>query len=134
MDPEEKLKRSKDVFKDFGAVAVYVYGSVAEGREDEHSDLDIAVLFEEEINLEKLVKLRQKIQERFEREIDLNRLNTDDIVFKKEVIEKGNLVFDFDREKRIEFEIEAMRRYTDMKPYIERYNRMRSSRVEGLKV
>lgn len=40
---EKRIKEAAEVFKSFGAKEVYVFGSAAEGRIDEYSDIDMAV-------------------------------------------------------------------------------------------
>jgi predicted nucleotidyltransferase len=129
----EKLKNQSNIFKDHDVLAAYLYGSYAENREDEQSDLDIGVLFQNFDNLKQVTELQRDLESDFNVELDLRPLNTDDIVFKKEVLSNGKLVFESDKERRIDFEESVMRRYLDMKPYIERYYSMRSERLEDLK-
>lgn len=40
---EEKIKQAAQILKDFGALEVYLFGSRAEGKDSEFSDIDFAV-------------------------------------------------------------------------------------------
>ncbi|PSG98901.1 MAG: hypothetical protein BRC29_02110 [Nanohaloarchaea archaeon SW_7_43_1] len=133
MKVKQKIKNRKDLFQGRDIVAVYLYGSFAKGESDEKSDLDIGVLFEDYEGLEQVVDLEEALEPCFDKEIDLRPLNVDDIVFKKEVVKTGELVFELKRDKRCKFEESVMRKYLDMKPYIQRYYNSRSERLEGLK-
>ena len=42
-DLMEKIKRAAEILKSFGATEVYLFGSVATGNYNEHSDIDMAV-------------------------------------------------------------------------------------------
>ena len=40
---EKQIKEAAETFKSYGAKEVYIFGSAAEGRIDEYSDIDMAV-------------------------------------------------------------------------------------------
>ena len=40
---EDLIHKAADVLKSFGATDVYLFGSVAKGTDNEHSDIDLAV-------------------------------------------------------------------------------------------
>lgn len=96
-------------------VAVYLYGSFAHDTPHKGSDLDIAVLFDGQVNLyERLGSLYSNFPElniKAEpevRNIDLNQSP----VFLSEVI-AGNLIISLDEAKRIKFEVGAMNSLRD---------------------
>jgi len=114
---KEFFKNRKDV------VFAYLFGSIAYNNYNSKSDIDVAVyldsdkdLFDERINL--IVELEKK----FKKDVDVIILNTTKSVFLKYVIfREGELVSEKDTEKRVDFELKAMRDYFDYAPYIKMY-------------
>jgi len=113
-----------------GAVAVYLFGSVARGEAGSKSDVDLGVLyaapppsrleapqFTLEAELERL--LRSPVQV-----VVLNRAPADLV---HRVLRDGRLVLDCDRAQRIRFEVRARNEYFDLAPVRTRYRRFPAS-------
>lgn len=107
-------------------VAVYLFGSVGRGHARDSSDVDVGVLFRESpphtlggLHLE----LRDRLQERLERPVDLVILNHAPADLVHRVLRDGILVAETDRAARIAFEVRLRNEYFDLAPVRERYRR-----------
>ncbi len=102
----------------------YLFGSVAQGRSNRLSDIDIALLVDKEFNeldakkpygykasvIADLMGLLQV------NKIDLVLLHEAPPLLANEVISEGSLLFCRDEDVRIAFEVSAKHRYIDTKP------------------
>jgi predicted nucleotidyltransferase len=109
-----------------GAVAVYLFGSVARGEARADSDVDVGVLFEQDppatldapqfaIEAELARQLGRDVQV-----VSLNRASSDLV---HRVLRDGRLVLDRDRAARIRFEVRKRNEYFDMAPIRRLYRR-----------
>ena len=137
MEKEKIIEKVKDaargVSEDHGnIIAVYLYGSFVEGNEDERSDIDIAILFDD-YKLQELLEVGRKIQERagVSREVDVRALNSSDSQFAFRVVKDAVLLYEKDREKRADMEQSMERKYHDMKPYVREYRDEMKRRVKN---
>jgi predicted nucleotidyltransferase len=109
-----------------GALAVYLYGSVARGQARPDSDVDIGVLFAAdppatleapqfaiEAALERLLGSPVQV-------VGLNRAPADLV---HRILRDGRLVLDRDRAARIRFEVRSRNEYFDMAPIRRLYRR-----------
>lgn len=110
------VKKIQDYFasqKD--VVAVYLYGSFASGNPHKRSDLDIAVLFDGEVNLyDRLGSLYSgfpKLSIKAEPEVRHTDLNQSPI-YLLEVI-SGRLLYSSNESKRVQFEVNVMNNLRD---------------------
>lgn len=114
-------------------VAVYLYGSYANGTAREPSDIDVAVL------------LTPSVPDALEAELRLNTalcalpglekaevaaLNRVSLKLTGEVLQTGVRVYCADDEARATFEFDAMRQWWDWRPWHEAYNREYFARVK----
>ena len=109
-----------------GAIAVYLFGSVARGEARPDSDVDVGILFEVvppatldapqfaiEAELERLLHRRVQV-------VALNRASSDLV---HRVLRDGRIVLDCDRAARIRFEVRSRNEYFDMAPIRRLYRR-----------
>jgi hypothetical protein len=109
-----------------GAVAVYLFGSVARGDAGPDSDVDVGILFATEppatlgapqfaieAALERLLGRTVQV-------VALNRASADLV---HRVLRDGRLVLDRDRAARIRFEVRSRNEYFDMAPIRRLYRR-----------
>jgi predicted nucleotidyltransferase len=109
-----------------GAVAVYLFGSVARGDAGPESDVDVGMLFAAEppatldapqfaieAELERLLGRPVQV-------VALNRASADLV---HRVLRDGRLVLDRDRSARIRFEVQSRNQYFDMAPIRRLYRR-----------
>ena len=109
-----------------GIAAAYLFGSVARDRARDTSDVDVAVLFEQDPpgTLEGLHgELAHALEELFGRPVDLVILNHAPADLAHRVLRDGILVSERDRSARIRFEVHARRAYFDLEPILRRYRR-----------
>lgn len=92
-------------------VAVYIYGSVAAGRERLDSDIDIAVLPAIDLSSEARHKIRLKLESELSQDVDLVDLRTADTVLAAQVISRGRVILDQDPHQRQVFEMYAYSDY-----------------------
>jgi predicted nucleotidyltransferase len=109
-----------------GTAAVYLYGSVARGDSRPGSDLDVAVLFEQDPprTLEGLhTAIADDLQAALGHQVDLVILNhaSPDLVHR--VLRDGILVCERNRSARVRFEVRLRNEYFDMEPIRSLYRR-----------
>ena len=123
---KQEIKKTLSAFfqnRDEVLVA-YLFGSVAEDKQNKLSDLDIAVLVE----TDKLDKLDEQpfgyqvsamtdlISLLKTNDVDLVILNYATPLLSHEVIKYGEVIFCRDEEMRIQFEVRTLQQYIDTKP------------------
>jgi uncharacterized protein len=118
--PFEKLS---NIFKDYPYIAsAYLFGSHVSGKENQESDVDIAILIkgnaprgrellhEEDYLAYKVAKVLGA------KEVDLIDLNSKGMIFQHNVLRTGNLIYDSDPAFRIKFETSVIIRFCDFEP------------------
>lgn len=100
-----------------GLGLAYVFGSVARGQASAGSDLDVAVVGDGPIPLQRLGELVELLQ----RVTGVHRVDLVDLacaspVVQAEVVREGRVALERSREERFDFEMNAMRRYEDTRP------------------
>ena len=109
-----------------GAVAVYLFGSVARGEARADSDVDVGVLFEQEppatLDAPQFA-VEAELERRFGRAVQVVALNraSSDLVHR--ALRDGRLVLDRDPAARTRFEVRSRNEYFDMAPIRRLYRR-----------
>lgn len=109
-----------------GLVCAYLFGSQARGDAAPRSDVDVAVLFEQDPprTLEGLhLDLADDLSAAVGRPIDLVVLNRAPVDLVHRVLRDGVLLLDLDPSARIRFEVRARNEYFDLLPHLQRYRR-----------
>ena len=108
-------------------VVAYLFGSVARGRADRLSDVDVAVLLDEYLEGERAVEARLRftgdLANCSEREIQVVLLNRAPPLLAYQVVENGILLYERSRTERIAFEVQTRRVYFDWKPWSDFHTR-----------
>jgi predicted nucleotidyltransferase len=97
-------------------VAAYLLGSAAAERLRPDSDVDIAVLprFPDGISLAERLSLAAELGRLVGREVDLGVLTTRNLVYAKEAVSRGRLIFDRDHAATARFEMYALSMYASL--------------------
>jgi uncharacterized protein len=96
--------------------AAYLLGSAATGRLRPDSDVDIAVLpvRRDALLLGERLSLTAELGRMVGREVDLGVLTTRDLVYAKEAVARGRLIFDRDHGATATFEMYALSMYASL--------------------
>lgn len=109
----------------------YVFGSLATGTARKGSDVDVAVYLAPEYQkrfFDIRLDLTEQLTRALSREVDIVVLNTAAPFLKYAILKEGKLVFERDREARINFELKALNEYFDYRPILKQYrDRLRTS-------
>lgn len=101
-------------------LCVYLFGSVARGREYKHSDVDIAVLLDEGVNKEKYFERKMSFIDGISRCLDKNAdiiiLNEADDFLKFQVLKNGIRMYERKDRREHNFETKALLEYFDFLP------------------
>jgi len=113
---------------------VYLFGSVAKGKERGSSDVDIAVLFSEGMPLlerfERKLEIAGELEEMLGTEADVIDLEEADIYFVRQVMLNKKLLIDKNVHRRVKFEVNSRRIFFDMKPFYDMYHEQALKRLE----
>jgi predicted nucleotidyltransferase len=104
--------------------AVYLFGSIARGSETSDSDIDLGLVLVEREPADDCHRLLGELAAQLEivtapRRIDLVILGVQGPVFCHEVLLEGALIYEGDRERRIDFESDTIVRALDFRPTME---------------
>ncbi len=124
---EEIQKKLKPFFKKEKEILfAYLFGSAVGKGFTSESDIDIGVYLggkKVRDTFKRRLKLMGEFEKILKRESEVVILNDiKSVFFKFVIIKEGKLLFERDRQKRIEFELETMRDYFDFLPFIEKYD------------
>lgn len=97
--------------EEFSPIVIYLFGSAARSQLREDSDIDIAFLTENDIDSYVCFMKAQELADIFKREVDLINLNTSSTVFKAQVVGTGKNIYCSDDNKRMYFEMRALKEY-----------------------
>jgi predicted nucleotidyltransferase len=100
-------------------MVAYLFGSRATGRARAESDVDVAVLLNEEdgfARFERRLQMMVEVSDVCGREADVIVLNDAPPLLQHQVLKHGRLLYERDRRARIEFEIRAGKIYADLEP------------------
>ncbi|MHA1881874.1 MAG: type VII toxin-antitoxin system MntA family adenylyltransferase antitoxin [Candidatus Thorarchaeota archaeon] len=113
--------------------AAYIFGSVARDTETAMSNLDIAVLLDdnsEELSLTLTKELNIRISELLDfLDVDLIVLNHADVAIKYNIVQHGVLFYDRDPYYRLQFERWTWDEYAGMQRIWKEYDRLMLQRI-----
>jgi predicted nucleotidyltransferase len=111
----------------------YLFGSIVKGNVNELSDIDIAVMLDENLSKKDMLNMELDLISELTRvlksdKIDLVVLNDSPLLLKYNIIKNGHFLTS-DESKRIAFETNIMSRYLDEQYYIKRHTEMMLKRI-----
>ncbi len=111
----------------YGIRLIYIFGSYAKGNNNEKSDVDIAVLLNNDYNpMDKLELIGELTSVLRREDIDLVILNSANPVLRHQVIKYGKLIYMENEDVKVDFEVKVLKEYMDMEPF-------RKVQMDGIK-
>lgn len=101
----------KKIIEELNPQLIYLFGSYAKNKENDESDIDIAVFCKEKIDPVKLFNLQLSLGQLVNRDVDLIDMADIDIPFKIEIISAHYPLFELSSELRYEFEMNTISQY-----------------------
>ena len=107
-------------------LAVYVFGSFITKRFNENSDIDLALIYNEDTDKFEKFNLKLKfiayIKELIGRNVDIVDFTSANLKFKHQIL-NGKLIYCIDQKRRVSLEKEAISNYIDMKRFYDIYEK-----------
>jgi uncharacterized protein len=89
-------------------LGIWLFGSVAAGHETRESDVDLAVLSEQELDRVKLWQCAQDIASALNTEVEIVDLHSASTVLRAQIIQSGKRIYTADKYRCDLFETEAL--------------------------
>ena len=103
--------------------AVWLFGSMATGKAGKHSDIDIAVLFAENLSKFECFDLRLLLADELEwavgKKVDMIDIAAAPLYLQHQIRKSGKLLVEKDKRRRVLFDVQSRREYLDLKPLLE---------------
>ena len=122
MNPQSDINRIVDYFERKDEIsALYIFGSAANGRETAESDIDLAVLINDQKKGRRTYELMKRSYYAASpklsiRPVQIVILNMAPPFLKYRIIKTGKVLFDKNRRLRVRFTANAIMEYFDYKP------------------
>lgn len=125
---QKEIKQLQETFKQQRVIFAYFFGSWVKGKTGLLSDIDIAVYLDEKISPAEFFDLKLKLLGNF---MDIFKTNNIDVVVLNDappllshrILKEGILIFSNNEKKRLEYEVKAVLKYLDWKPFLEKYTK-----------
>ena len=101
-------------------IALYLYGSQAQGRASALSDVDVAVLARNDLSQQQLWRLEDRCVARWPEAVDIRVLNLAPLPFRYEVTARGQRLWAVSPGTVADWESLTWRQYWDLRPRLER--------------
>ena len=112
MKTEEMKEKIKNTLIDkLSPQLIYIFGSVNKNRVRGDSDIDIAILTDDDIDEYSLFLIAQDLTDGLKREVDLVDLKKASTVFRAEILRTGCLIYYSDNLKKMEFQLSVLKDY-----------------------
>ena len=137
MNKSIKTKIRSLLEKNDKIVFALFFGSVATGRENKLSDVDIGIYFNQNVELLEIGKISAELEKITGKNIDLVLLK--DLykrkpTFANEIVKKSELIFSRDDEKYVEFKKMTLLYYLDTQPLRKKFRENLSRRIDENKL
>ena len=96
-------------------LAAYLFGSAAQNRLADESDVDIGLLFETSTEALRLLELQEVLTTALNRQSDLVSLNQASPILAMQVLKHGEIVFERSQRAVREFQVRTLFAYFDLK-------------------
>ena len=117
----QDLKKLQPLFAENPRVlGVFLFGSQVDGYVTSHSDVDMAVLYDGEVNWREHVRLAEAIAKQLGRKVDLANARHLPLLLQNRVI-RGPIIYEKDPDRVSDFIQQVLVRYFDYQPRVESY-------------
>lgn len=106
----------KEIIKDYPVDFIILFGSLAEGRFRDYSDIDLGIHLEKDLDLLEIGDIVSRLESKLERDIDivlLNDIYSKDSLFAFEIISKGIPLYIKDNKRFVEFKYRTFIEFMD---------------------
>ena len=129
------IDKIKEILINYPVDFAYLYGSYAEGTNRSWSDLDIALLVDDSVDVSGYLEVELEISKKIDAvisppESDVRIFNIAPLNYKIQVVQNGKLIYSKDESKRVNFETSVRSLYFDFLPQKQEY---RSALFKGIK-
>ncbi len=102
-------------------VAAYLFGSQAEGVARRNSDIDIAVLVDEQARgtFEYRLMLADEVERLAGTQVDLVLLRESPLLLQFQILKKGKIIFERDADRRASYEMYVLGKYYDYQRFFD---------------
>lgn len=133
-DKDKSISEIKTYFESRPDVdAVYLFGSTAKGFARKKSDIDLAVLFANNITamerFEHKLAIANDLERLLETKIDVVDMESADLFLLRQIMLHKKLLIDKNTERRVSFEVKKRREYFDRKHFYDLYHRQALDRL-----
>jgi len=112
----DALQQAADLLDQrFGLDTLWLFGSEAEGKERQGSDVDLAALFRRQPKGLELLDARTELEEILHRDVDLVDLDHASPILGMQVLRRGRLLMDRNPRRRSSFSGRTLSMYEDLK-------------------
>lgn len=135
MNKPDIIHQLKNYFSASDAIdSVYLFGSTAKNKQRPNSDIDIAVLFGDDLSeldrFDRKLNIASELEDLLGSPVDIVDLRTSDPYFIHQIMLNKELIYDMNTNARVAFEVEARREYFDRIPFYELYHKQAMKRLE----
>ena len=125
---QAQLKKMQALFRKYGVILAYLFGSQARETAGPISDTDIAVLLpkkhSEKRRFEIRLALMRECAKILKSDTDLVVFNdVSSLFFQYVILNEGKLIYQSSEEEAIDFESRTLGRYFDFEPFLAAYNK-----------
>lgn len=99
-----RIRENIDFISKYNVSSVIIFGSLNRGEFNEDSDVDIAIIGKEKIELDNILDMELYFEKLLKREIDVIDLHSDtlDLFVKMNILNEGRVVYSKDNNKELE--------------------------------
>ncbi|KMT64719.1 type VII toxin-antitoxin system MntA family adenylyltransferase antitoxin [Catenovulum maritimum] len=123
------IERLKEILNQQPELEIAIlYGSAVNGKMRPDSDVDIAVLFNQPLNTSQKLTLASQLEKQLNRSIDLTDLSNLNGTILKQVLSKGVVLIENDKDAKEKLISKMIYNQADMMPYVIRTLKERQKR------
>ena len=120
---KEKLESAKQyLISNFECEAILLFGSYARNSQNAESDVDLAIKVKKEIQPKELFEIKRKLEDIFEKDVDLIDLNNTQDGIRYEILMNGITIYVKDDLKFELYKLDMYREYLELNESIKYIN------------